>query len=108
MFRLFRLWRLGARDLPLLWFALKHPLRPAWLWPAVIFLAFYALEPLNFAIPWLGAVDDLILVPLALSFLIKRLPPQIRGDFLGSLPTAGWRLLSPRASNAPRAGQRRR
>jgi uncharacterized membrane protein YkvA (DUF1232 family) len=83
MFRLFRLWRLGAREIPLLWFALKHPGRPAWLWPAVVLVAFYALEPFNFAIPMLGAVDELILVPLVLHLLVKMIPAQIRRDFAG-------------------------
>lgn len=78
MFRWFRLWRLGARDLPLLWFALNHPQRPGWLWPVVILLAFYALEPFNFAMPLLGVVDDLIVVPLMLHWLVKLLPPDIR------------------------------
>jgi hypothetical protein len=36
MRRLFRLWRLGARDLRLLWMALRHPNRPRWLIPATI------------------------------------------------------------------------
>jgi len=78
MIRLFRLWRLGGRDLRLLWFALRHPHRPVWLWPAVIVLAIYALEPLNFAIPLLGAVDDLVLVPLVLHLLVTLLPLNIR------------------------------
>ena len=71
MRRLFRLWRVGARDLRLLFFALRQPNRPPWLWPAALMLAFFALEPLNFAIPLLGAVDDLVLLPLLLRGLVK-------------------------------------
>jgi uncharacterized membrane protein YkvA (DUF1232 family) len=78
MIRLFRLWRLGARDLRLLWFALRHPHRPVWLWPAALVLALYALEPLNFAVPLLGVVDDFVLLPLVLHLLIKFLPVHIR------------------------------
>jgi uncharacterized membrane protein YkvA (DUF1232 family) len=78
MIRLFRLWRLGATDLRVLWFALRHARRPIWLWPAAIVLALYALEPLNFAIPALGVVDDLVLVPLVLHVLVKFLPLDIR------------------------------
>jgi uncharacterized membrane protein YkvA (DUF1232 family) len=78
MIRLFRLWRLGALDLRVLWFALRHPHRPVWLWPAAIVLALYALEPLNFAIPAFGVVDDLVLVPLVLHLLVKFLPLDIR------------------------------
>jgi uncharacterized membrane protein YkvA (DUF1232 family) len=78
MIRLFRLWRLGAKDLRLLWFALRHPHRPVWLWPAALVLALYALEPLNFAVPLLGVVDDFVLLPLVLHLLIKFLPLHIR------------------------------
>jgi uncharacterized membrane protein YkvA (DUF1232 family) len=71
MGRLFRLWRLGARDLRLLWMALRHPNRPRWLIPATIALAFFALEPFNFAIPFLGIVDDVFVLPLLLRLLAK-------------------------------------
>jgi uncharacterized membrane protein YkvA (DUF1232 family) len=81
MLRLIRLWRLGAKDLVLLWFALRHPHRPAWLWPAAAVLFLYAVDPLNFAIPLLGAVDDLILVPLVLHLLVMLLPLDIRVAF---------------------------
>lgn len=80
MIRLLRLWRLAAVDLRVLWFGLRHPGRPRWLWPAAIVLALYALEPLNFAIPALGVVDDLILVPLVLHVLVSFLPLGIRVD----------------------------
>ena len=78
MFRLFRLWRLGGRDLRVLWFALQHPDRPVWLWPAALLLLLYAIEPLNFAIPLLGAVDDLVLLPMMLHALLKLLPADVR------------------------------
>jgi uncharacterized membrane protein YkvA (DUF1232 family) len=81
MLRLYRLWRLGRRDLRLLWFALQHRSRPAWLLPAVLLLTLYALEPLNFAVPLLGVVDDFILLPLALHWLVKLLPGEIRYGF---------------------------
>jgi uncharacterized membrane protein YkvA (DUF1232 family) len=78
MIRLFRLWRLAATDLRVLWFALRHRQRPVWLWPAAIVLALYAFEPLNFAVPALGVVDDLVLVPLVLHVLLKFLPLDVR------------------------------
>jgi uncharacterized membrane protein YkvA (DUF1232 family) len=43
MMRLLRLWRMGGRDLRVLWFALRHPDRPAWLWPAALAVVFYAV-----------------------------------------------------------------
>jgi uncharacterized membrane protein YkvA (DUF1232 family) len=69
MRRIFRLWRMSGRDLGLLWRALRHPDRPIWLLPAVLALGFFALEPFNFAIPVLGVVDDLFLLPLLLHAL---------------------------------------
>jgi uncharacterized membrane protein YkvA (DUF1232 family) len=81
MLRLLRLWRIVGKDLSLLWFALRQRNRPIWLLPAVVLLGVYALEPLNFAIPLLGVVDDVILLPLALHFLVMCLPAEIRYGF---------------------------
>jgi uncharacterized membrane protein YkvA (DUF1232 family) len=71
MRRLFRLWRLSAQDLRLLFMALRHPNRPRWLIPAAIALACFAFEPFNFAIPVIGVVDDLFVLPLLLHALAK-------------------------------------
>ena len=78
MRRLFLFWRQGGRDLKLLWRALQHPDRPAWLLPATVLLAFFALDPLNLAMPVLGAVDDLVLLPLALRALLSALPRHLK------------------------------
>jgi uncharacterized membrane protein YkvA (DUF1232 family) len=78
MRRLFRLWRLSGQDLRLLWMALRRPNRPRWLIPATIALAFFALEPFNFAIPVLGIVDDVFLLPLLLRLLAKLAAPATR------------------------------
>ena len=78
MIRLLRLWRLGAGDLRLLWYALRHPQRPVWLLPAAALLAFYALEPVNFALPVLGFIDDFLLLPLLLHLVVRLLPAEIR------------------------------
>jgi uncharacterized membrane protein YkvA (DUF1232 family) len=66
MRRVLRLWRMSRIDIRLLWTALRHPHRPTWLLPATLALGFLALEPFNFAIPILGVVDDLLLLPLLL------------------------------------------
>jgi uncharacterized membrane protein YkvA (DUF1232 family) len=81
MSRLFRLWRLASEDLPLLWYALRHPARPAWLIPVAILLGVYALEPANFALPLLGVIDDLVLLPLLLQAVARMLPAEIRYEF---------------------------
>jgi len=78
MRRLFRLWRLSGQDLRLLWMALRHPNRPRWLIPATIALAVFAVEPFNFAIPFLGIVDDVFLLPLLLRLLAKLAAPVTR------------------------------
>jgi uncharacterized membrane protein YkvA (DUF1232 family) len=71
MRRIFSLCRMSRNDLRLLWVALRHPDRPRWLLPATLALGFFALEPFNFAIPLLGVVDDLFLLPLLLHVLTK-------------------------------------
>jgi uncharacterized membrane protein YkvA (DUF1232 family) len=78
MRRLFRLWRLSGQDLRLLWMALRNPKRPRWLILATIALAVFAVEPFNFAIPFLGVVDDLLLLPLLLRLLVKFAVPVTR------------------------------
>ena len=78
MIRLLRLWRLGAQDLRLLWYALRHPQRPPWLIPVAAVLACYALEPVNFALPVLGIIDDFLLLPLLLHVVVRFLPAGIR------------------------------
>jgi uncharacterized membrane protein YkvA (DUF1232 family) len=71
----------GRSDLGLLWFALRHPDRPAWLLPAAAVLALYALEPMNFAIPFVGVLDDFVILPLVLHSLLRFLPTRVRSDF---------------------------
>ncbi len=84
MRRLFALWRLGRNDLRLLVHALRHPSRPMWLWPAAVGLLIYALDPLNFAMPLFGAVDDFVLLPLILHAVLAFLPVDIRTSFARS------------------------
>jgi uncharacterized membrane protein YkvA (DUF1232 family) len=78
------MWRLGRRDLRLLWYALRHPARPAWLLPAAALLALFALEPGNLAFLPLGVVDDLVLLPMLLHALLRLLPRSIQADFARS------------------------
>jgi uncharacterized membrane protein YkvA (DUF1232 family) len=80
--RIFALWRMVAgQDLRLLWFAIRHEKRPGWLLPGLAGLALFAFEPLNFAIPMLGAVDELVLLPLVLHGMVKMLPAHILDGF---------------------------
>ncbi|ALK96406.2 MULTISPECIES: hypothetical protein [unclassified Massilia] len=82
MKRIFALWRMVAgQDLRLLWFAIRHESRPAWLLPGLAVLGLFAVEPANFALPVLGAVDELVLVPLLLHGMVKMLPAQVLDGF---------------------------
>jgi uncharacterized membrane protein YkvA (DUF1232 family) len=55
-----------------------------WLLPVALFLGVYALDPANFVVPLLGAVDDLVLLPLLLHGVVTLLPAEIRYGFDGS------------------------
>jgi uncharacterized membrane protein YkvA (DUF1232 family) len=80
--RLFALWRtVAGQDMRLLWFALRHEDRPGWLLPALAVLALFAVEPLNFAMPVLGTVDEFVLLPLLLHGMAKMLPAHVIDGF---------------------------
>jgi uncharacterized membrane protein YkvA (DUF1232 family) len=83
MKRLVMLWRLVRGDARRLWFALRHPAAPTWLKVGTALIVLYVLSPIDLipdAIPLLGIVDDLVLVPLAMRWLLARLPQEIRAD----------------------------
>lgn len=87
--RLTLLWTLVRGDARLLWRALRHPGAPRWLRPAVALLALYLVWPADLVpdlVPVLGLADDLVLVPLAVRFLLDRLPPALRAE-LGAGPS---------------------
>jgi uncharacterized membrane protein YkvA (DUF1232 family) len=72
------LWKIVRDDLRVLWCALQHPGRPGWLIPAIALVALYAIDPFNFAIPFVGIVDDGVLVPMALHLMVRCLPTQLQ------------------------------
>lgn len=77
------LWRLIRGDLRTLWSALRHPQAPMWLKLGTAAIALYVVSPIDLIpdfIPVIGAVDDLVLVPLAIRFLLSRLPAHIAAD----------------------------
>jgi uncharacterized membrane protein YkvA (DUF1232 family) len=69
--RLFRLWRLMHQDVRLILRALRREDRPRWLLPVVLLILFFALDPLNLALPTLGILDELIVLPLMLRAVVK-------------------------------------
>ena len=74
------LWAVLRGDARQLWFALRHPAAPGWLKLGTALIALYVISPIDLIpdfIPVIGFMDDLVLVPLAIRFLLKRLPPEI-------------------------------
>ncbi|CAG9258208.1 conserved hypothetical protein [Burkholderia diffusa] len=79
MRRIIQIWKTAGNDVKVLYGAIVHQDRPVWLIPALVLVAIYTLNPFNFAVPLLGIVDDAVIVPLALHFLVLRLPASLRG-----------------------------
>ena len=78
--RISLLWTLVRGDARQLWFALRHPAAPVWLKLGTALIALYLVSPVDLipeVLPVIGMVDDLVLVPLAIRFLLNRLPPAI-------------------------------
>ena len=75
--RLTILWTVVRGDARRLWFAVRHPAAPPWLKVASGLIVLYVISPIDLipdAIPVLGLVDDIVLVPLAMRWLLQRLP----------------------------------
>ncbi len=78
--RLTLLWTVVRGDARQLWFALRHPGAPGWLKLGTALIALYLLSPVDLlpdALPFIGVIDDIVLVPLAIRWMLKRLPPEI-------------------------------
>jgi uncharacterized membrane protein YkvA (DUF1232 family) len=81
--RLTLLWTLLRGDARRLVRAWRHPEAPAWFRPAVVLLLLYLVSPLDLvpdALPLIGVVDDLVLLPLAVHWMLSLLPPRMRAD----------------------------
>lgn len=78
--RLLLLWRLVRGDARQLWSALRHPAAPLWLKLGTALIVLYVVSPVDLipdVIPFFGQLDDLVLVPLAIRWLLKYLPPEV-------------------------------
>lgn len=81
--RLTLLWVLLRGDARQLWFALRHPQAPSWLKWGTAGIALYLFSPIDLIpdmLPLFGIADDLVLVPLAIRALLKRLPPELKQE----------------------------
>lgn len=81
--RLSVVWAVVRGDAKLLWFALQHPASPRWLKFGVLGIVLYLLSPVDLipdVLPVIGVMDDLVIIPLAIRFLLRRLPASVRED----------------------------
>ena len=78
--RVLLLWTVVRGDARQLWFALRHPAAPPWLKWGTAAIVLYVVSPIDVVpdfIPLLGVMDDIVIVPFAIRWLLKRLPPEV-------------------------------
>ncbi|MBK9136562.1 MAG: DUF1232 domain-containing protein [Betaproteobacteria bacterium] len=81
--RLSVLWTVIRGDARLLWRALRHHQAPGWLKLGALAIVAYVIWPVDLIpefVPFLGVVDDIVVVPLAIRFLLDRLPAALRAE----------------------------
>ena len=64
----------------ILWRAFWHSETPIYLKGATLFAALYLVSPIDLIpdfIPFAGWIDDLVLVPLMVSWIVRMLPPHV-------------------------------
>jgi uncharacterized membrane protein YkvA (DUF1232 family) len=74
-------WTLVKVDARVVWYALQHPQSPGWLKLGVVGMVAYLLSPVDLipdVLPVLGVVDDMVLIPMAMRWLLRRLPASVR------------------------------
>jgi uncharacterized membrane protein YkvA (DUF1232 family) len=79
--RLLALWTVVRGDAKSLFHALRHPEAPSWLKVGTALLLLYLLSPIDLVpdvIPVLGVVDDLIIIPAVIRWMLRKLPAHIR------------------------------
>lgn len=101
--RLSVVWSLVKGDAKLLWYALQHSQAPAWLKWGAVGIVFYLVSPIDVipdVIPVFGVLDDMVLVPLAIRWLLKCLPAHVRQDIErraeGKAPMDATEVVKPR------------
>lgn len=81
--RVSMLWTLVRGDARRLWHALRHPDAPGWLKVGTALLLLYVVSPFDLipeTIPFLGVVDDLVLIPVVIRWMLDRLPEGLLAD----------------------------
>jgi uncharacterized membrane protein YkvA (DUF1232 family) len=81
--RLTLAWSLFRGEARALWRALRHPDAPGWLKLGAALIVLYVISPIDLipdAIPFVGAVDDVLVVTFGVRWLLSRLPAHIAAD----------------------------
>ena len=74
---------LFRKEVVQLWKAFFAPETPLYLKAATLFAAFYLVNPIDLMpdlIPFAGWLDDIVLVPLMVSWIVSRLPVPVKAD----------------------------
>ena len=81
--RIAALWSVVRGDARRLCIALRHPMAPGWLKAGTAMIVLYLLSPIDLipdALPLIGVLDDLVIVPMAIRWLLSKLPAAIAAD----------------------------
>jgi uncharacterized membrane protein YkvA (DUF1232 family) len=80
-------WRRFIKDIledaSTLWFAWRHPGTPLWIKCVSILLPAYLFSPIDIIPEFLlllGILDDLVIVPMGVRWVVGRLPNQVREE----------------------------
>lgn len=74
---------LFRKEVVQLWKAFWAPETPFYLKAATLFAAFYLVNPIDLIpdlVPFAGWIDDIVLVPLMVSWIVSRLPVKVKAD----------------------------
>ena len=77
------LWSLLRGEARTLWRALRHPHVPGWFKLGAALIALYVVSPIDLVpdfIPFVGAIDDVLVVTFGVRWLLSRLPAHIAAD----------------------------
>jgi uncharacterized membrane protein YkvA (DUF1232 family) len=81
--RLTLLWTLMRGEARTLWRALRHPATPGWFKLGAALIALYVASPFDLVpdfIPFVGAIDDVLVLTFGIRWLLSRLPAHIAAD----------------------------
>jgi uncharacterized membrane protein YkvA (DUF1232 family) len=74
---------LFRKELMVLWRAFRHPATSLPLKAAMLLVPLYLISPIDLIpdfIPFLGIMDDLVIVPMLMSWLVSLLPLEVTGE----------------------------